>query len=66
MYSKLQNGRDVEDLGNGDDNDDKYNDDAHVNRILEVEICINIQCFWNVTSLISCAVLEMTKNLHSL
>lgn len=37
MYSKLQNGRDVEDLGDGDDNDDKYNDD-HVNRILEVEI----------------------------
>jgi hypothetical protein len=57
---KFQNDRDVENCGgdddDDDDNDDKGNDDDHVKRILQVEICMKIRA-----SLISSAVLEMSK-----
>jgi len=51
MYSKFQNGQNVEDCDDDDDDDDdndddndddKGNDDDNVKGILQVEICTNL------------------------
>jgi hypothetical protein len=56
MYSKFQIGRDVEDCGGDDDNDDNVNDDDHVKRIFQVEMYMNI-----LASIIGSIILEMLK-----
>jgi len=61
MYSKFQNSSDVEDFS---DDDDKCNDDDHVKGNSQVEFGLNIHCFWNVTSAITCAVLEMSEKKY--